>query len=726
MKFTLDKVSGASGEIAPLLRGRRDLARWQTGDARLLNVVALPEGARQRRSGTRFVLPLKNEAQKGLLIDFEAAADDSYVLVINAGVMRVLRDGGFVESSPGVPFELATPFSEASLERLQYAQSIDQIFIASGTAAPTVLTRTGALSWSFGTYDLVEGPVRVQNTNRSHTITASDTTGLVTLTASLATFQPGHVGSVWRFDEGDLSTIPAWKALEVVTVGQKRRNRGLVYEVIVAGVDTGPTAPTHEDGDFSSGGGNTTWRFLHTTSGFVRITAVASATSATGVVVKRLPDSVQAPGTFRWFEAAWSDVRGWPATVALFDGSLVWARGNEVWASKTTDIYSFDETRPEDGAFSAGLVSPDGKLVQIQWLQAAGVLIVGTRSGMWVLRGKDAYERLTPLTLRAVPQSSRGSGPGAAVMTEGGAIFVGRSRRDAYFARFDAVGERIEVSDLTAFSRRILNARAGQLADQRDPYRIVWFRLDDGTLRGLTFIPEQDNLGWCRFITDGFIEQISCIQSASETLTELWAIVRRTINGATRRYVEQLQPFFVAVNEDAPDATGAWFADCALRYQGAPVTTLSGLGHLEGRQVLVFADGDERPHRTVTAGSITLDAPASDIVVGLPIPWLIRTLPLDTSTAQGPTAGNLKTVGRVGLHLAESAGGQISQTGMPASDIEGLGRNFAGGPRALTTGVVVTTVEPSNDRNASLDIGGAGALPFTLLGIFPDVHAGSN
>lgn len=725
MKLTLDKVSGASGELAPLLRGRRDLARWQTGDARLVNVVPLPEGARQRRSGTRFVLPLRNEAQKGLLIDFEAAADDSYMLVFNDGVMRVLRDGGFVESAPGVPFQFAVPFNEASLETLQYAQSIDQIFIA-WSGVPKVLTRLAPLSWTITDYEVTEAPVRSQNVDKTKTIQASGTTGTITLTASQPTFQAGHVGSVWRFDEGDLSTIPAWKAIEVVTVGAKRRNRGIVYEVVVAATDTGPNAPTHEDGDFSSGAGNTTWRYLYTTSGFARITGYTSPTSVTATVVKRLPDSVQTPGTFRWFEAAWSDVRGWPTTVTLFDGSLVWGREDSVWTSKSTDIFSFDETRTEDGAWSVRLLSPDGKAVQVQWLQPAGVLIVGTRSGMWVLRGKDAYERLTALTVRAVPQSSRGSAAVAAVMTEGGAIFVGRSRRDAYFARFDAVGERVEVSDLTAFSRRILNARAGGAADQRDPYRIIWFRLDDGTLRGLTFIPEQENLGWCRFETDGFIEQVACVQSANETLTELWAIVRRTINGATRRYVELLQPFFVAASEDAPLASGAWFADCALRYQGAPVTSLSGLGHLEGKQVVIFADGDERPRRTVTGGAITLDAPASDIVVGLPVPWLIRTLPLDTSTAQGPTAGLQKTAGRVALHLAESAGGQIAQTGMPASDIEPLGRSFAGGPRALTNGVVVTVVEPTNDRNASLDISGDGALPFTLLGIFPDVDAGSN
>jgi hypothetical protein len=725
-KARLDKTSGASGEIAALLRGRRDLGRWQTGYARLVNVVPLPEGAVQRRSGTRFVLPLKDETQQGLLFEFEAAADDNYMLVINGGAMRVMQSGGFVEERLGVPYELAVPFTEADLPKLQLAQSIDQVFIAWG-GQPKVLTRQGPASWSIADYTVGEGPVRTQNTNKAQVIVASGVTGNITLSTTAGLFAAGHVGSVWRLDEGNLATIPAWKAAEATMVaGNRRRHLGRVYEV-VSGTTSGTNAPVHEDGDVASGAGtDVVWRYIHGPSGYVRITGFTSANLVSATVITTLPTSVSVAGTFRWFEAAWSDVRGWPTSVALFDGRIVWASQNQIWASQTLDITSFNDTNPANGAWSVSLLSPDGKRVDIQWLHPAGVLVVGTRSGVWVLRGKDAYEALTTATLRAVPQSSRGSGPASAVMTEGGAIYVGRSRRDAYFAQFDAVAERVSVSDLTAFSRRILYGRAGQIADQRDPYRILWFRLEDGELRGLTFIPEQDNLGWCRLTMPGaVIEQVACVQSVSETLTEVWLIVRRTINGQTRRYVEQVQPFFVAETEDAPTAAGAWFYDCALRYQGAPVSSVSGLGHLEGQTVGIFADGDERQPATVTGGRVTLTSPASDVLVGLPIPWEIRTLPLELTTPAGTTAGSLKSTSRVGVMLHESAGGQIAQFGRPASDIVPLGRPFAGGPRALTSGTVQTTVEPSNDIDCALSLSGSGALPFTLLGIYPDVEAGN-
>lgn len=721
------RQSGASGEIARLLRGRSDLARWQTGFARLQNVAPLPEGAAQRRSGTRFVLPLKDESQPGLLVDFEAAAGDSYILVFNAGVMRVVTGGGFVvrPDDPNQPYELATGFTAADLDGLQVAQSIDQVFIALPGRKQKILTRLAPNNWTLADFEVVEGPVEVQNTNKAITVASSGTTGNVLLVATSGIFKPGHVGSVWRFDEANLADIPAWKAIEVVTVGAKRRNRGNVYEAIVAGADTGPNPPVHDDGDWSSGSGNTTWRFLYTTSGFVRITRWLSDTSVRGDVVKRLPDSVQLFGTFRWFEAAWSEVKGWPSTVALFDGAIVWARGNSVWSSKPTDLYSYDETDPAEGAWSQRLLSPDGKLVQIQWLQPAGVLILGTRSGVWVLRGKDAYERLTVTSIRALPQSSYGSGPAPAVMAEGGAIYVGRSRRNAYFARFDAIGERVEVSDLTRFSRRMLHGRAAQIADQRDPYRIMWFRTERGQLRGLTFVPEEDNLGWCRLTTAGEIEQVACVQSADETLTELWMIVKRTINGAPRRYIEVLQPFFEAEDEDEPTAAGAWMLDCALRYQGPPATVISGLEHLEGMEVGVFADGDERGRRTVQDGRVTLDAPGSDVVVGLPVSYKIELLPLDLQTAQGPTFGQFKSVGKAALLLHESAGGRVAQKGMPAFAIEPPGRNLAGGPRALRSGVVVTSVTPTNDREATIVISGDDAMPFTLLAAAVDVDVGA-
>jgi hypothetical protein len=113
----------------------------------------------------------------------------------------------------------------------------------------------------------------------------------------------------------------------------------------------------------------------------------------------------------------------------------------------------------------------------------------------------------------------------------------------------------------------------------------------------------------------------------------VWAIVRRTINGATRRYVEVFDRqglSYPTLNTDA-----------ALTYDGPPVTTLSGLEHLENMPVQIVADGAVHGPRTVSGGTITLDLPARRVEVGLGY-----TATGETLRPEVPVAGTSQTVPR--------------------------------------------------------------------------------
>jgi hypothetical protein len=83
----------------------------------------------------------------------------------------------------------------------------------------------------------------------------------------------------------------------------------------------------------------------------------------------------------------------------------------------------------------------------------------------------------------------------------------------------------------------------------------------------------------------------------------LYVVVRRTINGSTKRYVERLHTRNFATLADA------FYVDCGLTYSGAPATTISGLTHLEGQAVNVLADGAVVTGKTVSAAQITLPWP---------------------------------------------------------------------------------------------------------------------
>lgn len=68
-------------------------------------------------------------------------------------------------------------------------------------------------------------------------------------------------------------------------------------------------------------------------------------------------------------------------------------------------------------------------------------------------------------------------------------------------------------------------------------------------------------------------------------------------------------------------AHGDWTCD-------TPTDTLSGLDHLEGMEVAILGDGNVFPRKTVVGGSITLEAPVSRAIVGLPFTCRAKTLPV--------------------------------------------------------------------------------------------------
>ena len=98
----VERVTFAAGEIAPELRQRTDLARTGTAVKFLENMVVRLKGGATRRPGTAFIIALKDMTQAGLLIPFRFAVNDVFFIVFNAGVMRLIANGGVVLSG-GVP-----------------------------------------------------------------------------------------------------------------------------------------------------------------------------------------------------------------------------------------------------------------------------------------------------------------------------------------------------------------------------------------------------------------------------------------------------------------------------------------------------------------------------------------------------------------------------------------------------------------------------------------------
>src|SRR5262249_27488735 len=102
------------GEWSPHLYGRADLSRYGSAGKRVENFIPLVQGAATRRPGTRFVAPTKDLGGVRL-IPFEFSITQAYVIEAGAGYFRFYMNGGRIETTPGVPYEIVSPYGAQHL-----------------------------------------------------------------------------------------------------------------------------------------------------------------------------------------------------------------------------------------------------------------------------------------------------------------------------------------------------------------------------------------------------------------------------------------------------------------------------------------------------------------------------------------------------------------------------------------------------------------------------------
>ena len=183
---------------------------------------------------------------------------------------------------------------------------------------------------------------------------------------------------------------------------------------------------------------------------------------------------------------------------------------------------------------------------------------------------------------------------------------------------------------------------------QQQPDSILWCVNGDGELLGMTYEREQNVIGWHRHTTDGTIESVASIYGSSDD--EVWLSVKRTINGATKRYVERFNPTAWTNKEDA------FYVDCGITYSGSSTTTITGLSHLEGETVQILGDGAVQNSKTVASGQITLDEAVTKAQVGLQFQSILEPMLLNADHQVGNTQAQKKRIREVSVRMLNSLG----------------------------------------------------------------------
>src|SRR4051812_4338487 len=111
-----------AGEWSPLLDGRIDLDKYDYACRTMENARPLPYGGARMRAGSKHIANAKFQDTVTRLIPFNFSTGTRFVLEVGDFYMRFFSNGVPVESSPGVPYEISTPFADETVFILQFKQ----------------------------------------------------------------------------------------------------------------------------------------------------------------------------------------------------------------------------------------------------------------------------------------------------------------------------------------------------------------------------------------------------------------------------------------------------------------------------------------------------------------------------------------------------------------------------------------------------------------------------
>tara|TARA_R110000803_G_scaffold131191_6_gene198514 strand:- start:503 stop:2761 length:2259 start_codon:yes stop_codon:yes gene_type:complete len=743
---TVAYTNFTAGQLSPKLDGRTDLTKYYNGAKTLKNFTIQPHGGASRRPGTVFIHEVKDSSQEVRLIPFEFSTVQTYILEFGNEYIRFYKDKGIItesavsisgitQANPAVVtatshgynngdhviitsvsgmvqvngktftvankttntfeiqdvdgnnvnsssftayasggsvyriYEISSPYAAADLSNIKFAQSSDIMYLVHPNYAVRKLTRTGHTSWSLTEVEFNIPPFQPHN-GEDTTITASHTA----------------VGATSTFTASDITGINGNTGFKSTDVG----------------------------------------RAIHFNDGHAIITSFTSTTVVAGLVKVALGSGTAntdfALGSF-------STTTGHPSCVTFFEQRLVFAGTNEepqaLFFSKVNEYENFDDgyhTSVTDTSAMFYTIASN-KVNTIRFLSSQRSLIIGTTGGEFVASA-GASQPLSPTNVQIQRQTSYGCANIDAVQVSNVTMFLQRAKRKLRELTYSFDFDSYVAPDMTILSENVTESGIKELSYQQEPDSILWGARLDGRLIGLTYQRNEDVVGWHvhelggSFGSDSFshVENIATVPGDVNE-DDLYLVVKRTVNGNTRRYIEYLTDYNFGTS-----ITDAFFIDSGLTYSGSATTTVSGLDHLEGETVSILADGATHPDETVSSGSVTLDRSATKIHIGLPYTSLLQTMRIEAGAKEGVAQGQTKRIHDVTIRLLESVGVEI---GSSLDNMERIPFRSSANPMdvAIPTFSGDKQVEFRGDfeTDGYIYVRQTQPLPINIIGIYPTV-----
>ena len=685
--------SFTNGELDPLLRGRIDLQQYYSSVETADNVIFEPQGGFTRRPGLRFVADITadNPSNGSVLIPFEFSTTQNFMIVASAQnttstirfrffanqtLLTNINGSGndYLDFSVGTLYEV----SNFDMDKLYFTQSQDTLIIVHENFAPFQIQRgANNTTWSATalSLDIPKVQFTAGTTSLSGggvTATPSATDGNITITSNGTPFTTAMVDQFIQFKS------PKGFGRARIIARRSSAEIDAVVEIPFINTDAIPITDLEID---------------------------------TG------------------YEDAWSNTRGWPRTCSFHEGRLYFGGSASLpatlFASVVGDHFSFKPSQSlDDDAFLITLTTD--AVNAITGIRSGRDLQIFTTGAEFFLPQAD-LDPITPSNVTIKSATRRGSKVGIRPQAaEGGTLFIQRQGKALRELLFSDVELSYVANNISLLSSHLL----------MDPKRMALRPATDTTEGDLLLIVNgTDTAGYRPASTDlaGSISAFminrgqSIVAPSSLTtdgqftdvgvdLDTIYVIVKRTINSATKYYIETFD------DDRTTDSAIQYFSGATSPDQGLPGSATAGsLSHLEGKTVNIVRDDIVDSDQTVSSGQVTLGGtPSSYAEVGLPYTVTVRTQPFEPRLPSGTIQSQRRRILEINPVLYKSQnltvnGREVSLQSLPLS---------GAGAVPTFTGLKKTQGFLGYDRDAQITISQSQPVFFTLLALDYKVSIG--
>lgn len=295
---------------------------------------------------------------------------------------------------------------------------------------------------------------------------------------------------------------------------------------------------------------------------------------------------------------------GYPCTCAFYENRLNRCSSSKyptyLYGSKGADYNNITVGTGTNDGYQFDLAEANSKAL---WLESGvNSLLVGTAEGILTVNGGSVSSAITPEDISAKLSCRDGVGNVKPIHKDNFVFFVSSNKRLLYMFEYDVLLEQFKATNLSKGNYEITKGGIKKLANKFDRFGLI-FALCGTRLLSICFSNDEAVNSWSEFITKGEFIDI-CTVTRPDGNYDLFANIKREINGVTRYYLERLtetvefsrfEDFVSDVPEGATatdilelkkedkyafyrkiaeELRGCNYLDCSMKYSGLHTSTI--------------------------------------------------------------------------------------------------------------------------------------------------------